>query len=245
MPERVPDLKLPSSLFSRLVSKAILAVMVAVGAMICRVRRRSDGVGNFDGINQCVIAANHYSLFDTPMIFLALPHRLRKRTVTVGGLDFFRPRPEHPFLERTWRRLVIWFIRGSMNVALIDRVGGNYSKFDLLEDVVKAGWNLLIFPEATRSRDGSQGRFHLGAGEIVRRNDLPLVPTRIEGTQQVLPPGAAWPRSGHIRIRFGTPMQVHDEETAGGFTQRIVQTIREIKVENDVSSCVETQGTIH
>lgn len=243
MPDRIPDLRLPSSLPSRLLSRAILAVLVSVGEVVCRVRRHREDVEHVDGIGQCVIAANHYSLFDTPMIFLAIPRHLRNRTVTVGGLDFFRPRPEHPAWERAWRRLVIWFIRSSMNVALIDRVDGNYSKFELLEDVVQAGWNLLIFPEATRSRDGSQGRFHLGAAELVRRNGLPLVPARIEGTQQVLPPGVSWPQSGEISIRFGTPMQADEEESAGAFTQRIVQAIREIEIASDATHPAESRET--
>ncbi|MCH2161558.1 MAG: 1-acyl-sn-glycerol-3-phosphate acyltransferase [Phycisphaerales bacterium] len=194
-------------------------------------------------MDQCIIAANHYSLFDTPMIFLAIPARLRSRTVTVGGLDYFQPRPEHSLAERTWRRIVIWFIRGSMNVALIDRVGGNYSKFDLLENVIQSGWNLMIFPEATRSRDGARGRFHLGAAELVRRSGLPLVPTRIEGTQQVLPPGVRWPQSGSIRIRFGSPMRVTEDETAGEFTNRIVQAIQDMDFESDASKAMAGRET--
>ena len=244
MPDRISDLRLPSSLPSRVLSRAILAVLVSVGEVICRVRRYRRNVKQLDGVGQCVIAANHYSLFDTPMIFLAIPRHMRNRTVTVGGLDFFQPRPEHPMWERAWRRLVIWFIRSGMNVALIDRVGGNYSKFDLLEEVVQAGWNLLIFPEATRSRDGSRGRFHLGAAELVRRNRLPLVPTRIEGTQQVLPPGVSWPQSGEIHVCFGAPMQVREEESAGDFTHRIVEAIHEIDIESDAANPADTGETI-
>ena len=241
-PRRVADLRFPTSLPSRLPARAILALLIRSGGIICRVRYRAVDLSKLEEVDQVILAANHYSLFDTVFIHTRLPASVRARTATVGGLDYFRARPHHSWRERTWRNMVIWFIRSSLNVALIDRVGGDYSEFDRLDELVKGGWNLLIFPEATRSRSGKPGRFHLGAAELARRNDLPVLPVRIEGTQNILPPGVSWPVSGQSIIRFGEPFKSDEGETSGQMTQRIVAAIRAIEIDMPESTSSSTPG---
>ena len=206
MPDSPPPIDIPASWPIRLFSRGLLRFFVYGGFFVYRGTMKVQGKEHLDGLDQVVLVANHRSIFDTPFIFLNMPRSIRQRLSPVGGLDFFRPEPVHPLWARLWRRVVILFIRGCLNVALIDRQGGKYSELERLNALVELGWSLMIFPEATRSRSGKMGRFHRGAAELARRHSLPIVPINIAGSEKVLGVGMRWPRQGHVMIRIGEPI---------------------------------------
>ena len=207
--------------FGRLLARGLLRSLHAIGQLICRVRIDILNRERLEIEGPVIMAANHCSLIDTPVLYLSIPAGLRHHTATVGGLDYFQALPGQPRLERWFRRSVIWFIRGSMSVLLIDRVQGEYDRVDRLGDVLSQGWSLMIFPEATRSRSGRIGRFRHGAAELAGRHQVSVIPIRIDGTDRVLPPGVGWPRSGRIVVAIGEPIQRKNDETASAFTARI------------------------
>lgn len=45
----------------------------------------------------------------------------------------------------------------------------------------------MFFPEGTRSRDGRMKKFSLGAFELAIRDNIPVLPMVIDGTQECLP----------------------------------------------------------
>lgn len=233
-PGEAPRLKtvrttLPASLPGRILHRSILSCLVVLVRFGCRVSRRVTGMDHLDRTDTpYIIACNHVSLLDTPVIHTALPHRHARRTAVVGGLDFFAPREDLSRVANGWRRLVVRFIRSSLNVALINRSGGDYSNLEQIEDLLSRGWNLVIFPEATRSRSGELGRLRLGAAELAKRFRCPIVPTHLEGTNEVLPVGASLPGPGRIRIRFGEPLMIGDSETTRCFMERVGTRITEL-----------------
>ena len=59
------------------------------------------------------------------------------------------------------------------------------------------GWNLLIYPEGTRSRTGIPGEFKPGIGLLAKKTGVPVVPVRVTGSNEILlPPGSTVPRPG-------------------------------------------------
>ena len=74
---------------------------------------------------------------------------------------------------------------------------------------------MVLFPEGTRSRDGSIGRGRAGAGMVISETHPNVVPVTIEGMDRVLPIGARFPRIGQrISIYFGRPICFADLEGA-------------------------------
>jgi len=72
---------------------------------------------------------------------------------------------------------------------------------------------MVLFPEGTRSRDGSIGRGRAGAGMVISGTQPYVVPVTIEGLDRVLPIGSRFPRIGQqISIYFGRPMSFADFE---------------------------------
>jgi 1-acyl-sn-glycerol-3-phosphate acyltransferase len=152
-----------------------------------------------------ILVANHASHLDTPVILSALPRRLRKRTVVAAAADYFYR-----------KRLVAWVVSLIFNTTPIDRNGGGMSRSGShLDKLLDDGWNLLLYPEGTRSRSGVPGRVRRGAAVLASTHNLQIVPIRVTGTGEAMPPGHRWPRRLHtqlvsrrhpITVSFGEPI---------------------------------------
>ena len=132
-----------------------------------------------------ILVANHASHMDTPVILSALPRKLRKRTAVAAAADYFYK-----------NRLVASIVSLIFNTVPIERKGGgglskNGSHLDTLLD---QGWNLLLYPEGTRSRSGGTERVRRGAAVLAAAHNLSIIPIRVTGTAEAMPPGRLWPR---------------------------------------------------
>jgi 1-acyl-sn-glycerol-3-phosphate acyltransferase len=110
------------------------------------------------------------------------------------------------------------------NTVPIERYGGggtskNGSHLDKLLD---QGWNLLLYPEGTRSRGGMPGPLRRGAAVLAAAHHLTIVPIRVTGTAQAMPPGRIWPRRlrdkpvrkrHRIEVSFGEPIAADGDPT--------------------------------
>jgi 1-acyl-sn-glycerol-3-phosphate acyltransferase len=153
-----------------------------------------------------ILVANHASHMDTPVILSALPRRLRKRTVVAAAADYFYR-----------NRLVASLVSLIFNTTPIERGGGGLSKDGShLDRLLDEGWSLLLYPEGTRSRSGVPGRVRRGAAVLAAAHDLKIVPIRVTGTREAMPPGRLWPkrlrtspavsRRHRITVAFGEPI---------------------------------------
>jgi len=81
--------------------------------------------------------------------------------------------------------------------------------------VLKKGKSLCLFPEGGRTYDGNLLPFKRGVGILSKELDVPLVPTLIEGTYEVLPRGAILPKFRKIRVTFEQPLYLKEIDTFG------------------------------
>ena len=70
--------------------------------------------------------------------------------------------------------------------------------------LLKSGNVVLIFPEGTRSVDGTLGKAHGGVSFIVHNANVPTVPAYLKGT--ILPRSAKWIHPAQLSVTFGPPM---------------------------------------
>jgi 1-acyl-sn-glycerol-3-phosphate acyltransferase len=87
----------------------------------------------------------------------------------------------------------------------VRRGGGGSVDLEPLVDELKAGRTVVIFPEGTRSRNGSLSEFRSGAFRLAQRAGVPVVPVGLRGTSQLLPVHGHVRRTA-IRVRFGEPL---------------------------------------
>jgi 1-acyl-sn-glycerol-3-phosphate acyltransferase len=183
-------------------------------------RRWADGREKIAGLKGPVIlVANHASHMDTPVILSALPRRLRKRTVVAAAADYFYR-----------NRLVASVVSLVFNTTPIDRNGGGMSKDGShLDNLLDQGWNLLLYPEGTRSRSGVPGRIRRGAAVLAAAHDLKIVPIKVTGTRDAMPPGRLWPqrlratpvsKRHRITVSFGEPI------SPTGDTAQLIESVQ-------------------
>jgi 1-acyl-sn-glycerol-3-phosphate acyltransferase len=169
-------------------------------------RRRAMGREKITGVKGPVIlVANHASHIDTPIILSALPRKLRQRTVVAAAADYFYR-----------NRLLASLVSLIFNTTPIDRHGGGLSKNGShLDRLLDQGWNLLLYPEGTRSRNGVPGRVRRGAAVLAAAHGLQIVPIRVTGTRAAMPPGRLWPKRlrakpvpqrHRVTVSFGEPI---------------------------------------
>lgn len=222
-PARLPvRTAVPASLISRIAARSILRFMDYTIRMVLWMPRHTFGLNNLNPTDtQFIIACNHLSLVDGPMLHLELPWHVARKTAIIGGLDFFAPRADGSWLHIVWRRIVVWFLRSSINVLMIDRRNGDYESIEKMCAPLDRGWNLVIYPEATRSRSGKMGRMHLGVAAIARQYNCRVIPTHITGTDETVPVGGILPRKTTLLVRFGTPLEMAEDESRRAFVERL------------------------
>jgi 1-acyl-sn-glycerol-3-phosphate acyltransferase len=97
---------------------------------------------------------------------------------------------------------------------------------------LKAGHALLVFPEGTRTRDGTIGPMKAGIRFLAERAAVPIVPVLIEGAYEVWPRGMMFPTMGRINILFGPPVAFGDGADADERLRAAIVRLGEIPHRN-------------
>ncbi|HVH63248.1 MAG TPA: lysophospholipid acyltransferase family protein [Candidatus Dormibacteraeota bacterium] len=167
-----------------------------------------------------IFAANHSSHADTSLILHSLTDVARDRTVVAAAADYWF---KHPLLGN----VVSLFL----NTFPFSRTGGAQAQLHNSSNLLKSGWNLVLFPEGRRSTDGRMQEFKPGVGYLAKETGTPVVPMHIRGAFQVMPRGQKVPLPGPVRVRIGKPMSPEAREGTREFTARIEKAVRDLSAE--------------
>jgi len=164
-----------------------------------------------------IFAANHSSHADTSLILHSLTDVARDRTVVAAAADYWF---KHPLLGN----IVSLFL----NTFPFSRTGGAQAQLHSSSQLLKSGWNLVLFPEGSRSPDGRIQEFKPGVGYLAKETGTPVVPMHIRGAFQIMPRGQKLPLPGPIRVRIGKPMAPEPKEGSREFTARVEKAVRSL-----------------
>lgn len=167
------------------------------------------GANNIPTHGGAIIASNHISLFDPPVIgtsFIRPLHFMAKEELFVI-----------PIVRWVLTRLKAFPVRRGM----ADRKAIRHA-LTLLEN----GEMLGLFPEGTRSVTGKLGKPEAGLAMIALKARVPIIPTAIIGTNKFFKKGFLVPR---FTIKFGSPIfadqQSLDKEGMENLSNKIMQEI--------------------
>ena len=150
-----------------------------------------EGGEGIDWSKPHIYLMNHQSAIDIAVAFYVLKTPLRfiaKRVLArVPFLGWYMWATGMIFVERE---------RSTEAVASIARAGAR----------IRAGANILAYPEGTRSRDGRVLPFKKGAFVVAIESQVPVVPVAISGADQVLSSTGFRVRPGTIRVKIGAPI---------------------------------------
>ncbi len=168
------------------------AVVRALSLAVLRLafRFRSVGAGHVPRDGAVLLAANHVSLLDPPVVGAGAPRPLH----FMAKAELFRV----PLLGSMIRRL---------NAHPVERDGADAGALRRALQLLQAGHGLVVFPEGTRGTEGTLGRGRPGAGMLAALSEAPVVPVYVQGTGRVLPRGASRPALARITVRYGAPLR--------------------------------------
>lgn len=160
---------------------------------ICMVRVEVEGEENLEPGQTYVLASNHQSLFDTPIVFAYLPISFR--------ILYKKSLNRIPFLG--------WHIFMSGHIG-VERENPTKAR-DSLEHAaerVRNGTSIVVFPEGTRSYDGVMRSFKKGSFRLAIKAGAPIVPMSIIDSHLVMKRGlvTVYPRT--VKLVIDRPISV-------------------------------------
>lgn len=152
-------------------------------------RMRIEGAERIPATGGCVLAANHASHLDIPIL----------STITLRHVAFVArdTLDESRFLS---------FIMRETRAVLIKRSTADTRAIRAMVEHLEAGDCVAIYPEGTRTHDGRLGEVKGGALLAARMAKVPLVPIGIEGGWRLLNRHMTIPRPAKLIVRVGAPI---------------------------------------
>jgi 1-acyl-sn-glycerol-3-phosphate acyltransferase len=173
------------------------------------VKLRLEMRGKLAPARPYVFMANHASMVDIWAMFVLLPVSFRfiaKRSL--GNIPLFG-----------------WAMRAGKFI-FIDRKNAVSARRTIALAVqrIRAGQSVVIYPEGTRTRDGTLGAFKKGGFHLAMDAGVEIVPVAIRGTRAVMPPGSMLIRAGEVTLTVGEPIPTAGLTAAD--RQRLVDEVR-------------------
>ena len=146
-------------------------------------------------LGAAIIAPNHVSYLDPQLVSGSWS----------GDLHFFAGSRlfENPFMGWLLRRLCCHPVTKGRELATIR----------IALDLLKKGERVVVFPEGTRSEDGSLKSLRSGVAFLAFQSQSPIIPCYVGGSYEAWPRTEKWPRLRGVRTicRFGRPISPKDE----------------------------------
>jgi len=193
-----------------------------------RVLNRTTVLGreHVKGERNTLLVSNHQSMIDSfPVsIFALYPQSWAKPHLI----------PWHPAAEENFfkKGLVRW-MSTHWRCIPVRQGRRDFTALNRMMEVLPGGV-LTLFPEGTRSRDGSVGKGRPGAGFVILGTQPKVIPVAIDGMQDLLPIGRKMPGMfKRIYISYGKPVDYSDllteprgRVTAQAIVDRVMESIQ-------------------
>ena len=146
-----------------------------------------------EGLEGCMIASNHVSFIDPPMVGVAFDEAI----YYLARKSLFS-NPVASWVYRKW------------NTIPINQQSPELSSLRKIISLLRAGEKVLMFPEGERSWDGKLSEGKTGVGLMIAKSRAKVLPVRVFGAEEILPRGASFPRRGMVSIVIGEKFDVDD-----------------------------------
>jgi 1-acyl-sn-glycerol-3-phosphate acyltransferase len=152
-------------------------------------RWRVFGAENVPMTGGAILAANHSSFIDPPLIGCGT-----NRIISMLARESLFRFPPMGAVLRSW------------GVVPVDRDGGGAKGLKIVLDRLLAGHAIALFPEGTRTRDGQLQPARSGIGLTVIKSTAPVVPVRIWGAFEAFGRHHKLPRPRRVILKYGPPL---------------------------------------
>jgi long-chain acyl-CoA synthetase len=167
-----------------------------------------------------VLAANHQSYLDFPLIVGSLPYSIFRRIFSLSASRLVHS------------RFHAWFGRKARAVP-IDPDRNPRSALRLAAEGLRRGMVLCVFPEGHRSIDGKLQPFRKGTAIVAMESGANTIPIAVTGTGRVWGRASKLIRLAPVRIQSGFPIRAEPGEDYEAFNQRLMRAVQDAVEEID------------
>ena len=184
---------------TRMLFRLVQRVLPPLGRAV--LRPTIEGLHHVPATGPVIVASNHLSFADSMVIPFVVP----RKVVFLAKSDYFTGTGVKGALVRAWFE--------GLGMLPVDRedTKAAIASLDTALEVLGQGEAFGIYPEGTRSRDGRLYRGRTGVAHLALTAGCPVVPVGVQGTEDVQPVGASWPRRAKVTLRFGAPIYAAGE----------------------------------
>jgi long-chain acyl-CoA synthetase len=183
-----------------------------------------------------LIVANHVTAYDGALVEYALPGAIRRRMAVAMAAEMladyrhFRNPAHAP--GQTRRDLLgpakYLLLTALFNVFPLPRKRDFQRSFTHAGEAMDRGFNVLVFPEGTRSADGELARFRGGIGLLAKQSGAAVLPVAIRGLGELKMGRKNWFRSGTLEVRVGAPVRFSPAETEATIAARLHDEVEKL-----------------
>ena len=170
---------------------------------------RKIGEENLDLDSPKIIIANHTSQLDTPTMGM-----LHKKLIFMANNRVLNSK----------------FFGKAIQMAGFYNASENFEEdTEHLEEKIKQGYSIIIFPEGTRSMTSAIQRFHKGAFYLSEKLELDIQPVLVRGNADLLPKNDNMLKSGKLTLEFLPVIRHNDESWGKNYSERTKKISRYFK----------------
>ena len=174
-----------------------------------------SGIENVPRNGGLLFVGNHQSNFDIPILVGHVP----RDKGFIAKLELLKV----PAFSRWMKNIGCIFIDRNDPRQALDTINEAAER-------INAGHSMVIFPEGTRSADGSIGVFKAGSLRLAIKSGVPIVPVTISGSKDIMPKGSSIIKSASVKVIISPPMR--PEEFEGMDSRQIAEKVRNVIVSN-------------
>ncbi len=174
------------------------------------IKVETSGLENIPRGKPLILVANHQGAADIPVLLAFLPVRFR-----------------FAIKKELFRVPVFgWYLRQA-GYFPIDRqvILSAYKTLEQIIEILKSGESVMIFPEGTRSKDGSLGKFKRGSLMAALKSGAPVVPIAISGSYDILPKGTYLIKPSKVKLSVAKPVYIKNEDEYDAKVEEIREAI--------------------
>jgi len=154
---------------------------------------KAYGIENVPATGGVLLVANHQSFLDPVLVAV----KLRRPVSYMARSDLFEG------------RFGGWLLR-ALHAFPVRRGEGDIGALRRCIARLEEGYALNVYPEGTRTQDGTIGPLQKGIGIVLRKTDVPVIPVAIDGSMYAWHRNSKSLQSYPVRIMYGKPLYFKD-----------------------------------
>ncbi len=151
-----------------------------------------EGRSNVPMHTNFIVTSNHASHLDMGLVKFALGEDVAEQTVAVAAADYW--------FDTKYKRA---YMNNFTTLVPIERSGSLRTSLRHVTQILKEGYNCLIFPEGTRSLTGEMEEFKPVIGYLALNNKVGILPIYLWGTYEAFPKGTTVPKYEKVGSKIG------------------------------------------